>query len=215
MGDSEPRSIILVGGGGHASVMAEAARRAGTSIVGFLDDQRTVLYDYHEWLGPIDQLGEALAANPEAVWALAIGDVSARRRILDRMIHVAAQIRSVVDPGAVLSANVDLGSGCFVGTNAVLQPRVTIKKYAIINSGAIVEHDCLVGENTHIAPGAVLGGNVKIGSDTLIGLGARVKPGVKIGSGVTVGVGAVVINDIDDGQTVVGVPARALGSAVQ
>ncbi|NVB78331.1 MAG: hypothetical protein HOV81_08050, partial [Kofleriaceae bacterium] len=41
-----------------------------------------------------------------------------------------------------------------------------------------------------------------------IGLGARVRDHISIGTRATVGMGAVVVGDVGDGETVVGVPAR-------
>jgi UDP-perosamine 4-acetyltransferase len=53
-----------------------------------------------------------------------------------------------------------------------------------------------------------IGGDVTIGDRTFVGLGARVLPGVTLGSDVIVGAGAVVVRDVPDGVTVMGVPAR-------
>ncbi|MEC9373358.1 MAG: hypothetical protein VYC34_05910, partial [Planctomycetota bacterium] len=36
--ESDPRSVVLVGGGGHAMVVAEAAIAAGRPLAGFIDD---------------------------------------------------------------------------------------------------------------------------------------------------------------------------------
>jgi acetyltransferase EpsM len=62
----------------------------------------------------------------------------------------------------------------------------------------------------HVSPGAQLGGNVYVGEGAHIGIGASIKPGVKIGKWSVVGAGAVVVNDVPDGVTVVGVPAKIL-----
>ena len=191
--------LILVGGGGHALVVSEAARSTGCLIRGFLDDDRTATVAELPWLG------ETATSIPGTVRHCAIGDLKARRSILARMACEA----TVVHRDATVSPTASIGADVLIGARAVVQGRATIASHAIINTGAIVEHDCTVGENAHIAPGAVLGGDVHIGADTLIGLGARVRPPVPIGAGVTVGVGAVVVEDVPDGMTVVGVPARA------
>jgi len=215
MGTGTPHGLILIGGGGHAAVVAEAALSLGDRpILGVVDDQTTPLTEQLGHLGGLDSLGGLLEEHA-AHWLLTIGDVPTRRRVLGHLGNPSMTSSPVSHPGATASVSATLGPGVFLGASAIVQARARIGAHAILNTGAIVEHDCVIGENTHVAPGAVLGGNVTVGNDTLIGLGARVKPGVTIGSGVTVGVGAVVTQDVPDGQTVVGVPARALGSAVR
>jgi acetyltransferase-like isoleucine patch superfamily enzyme len=56
---------------------------------------------------------------------------------------------------------------------------------------------------------------VRIGEEAFIGLGCRIIQCLNIGSRAIIGAGAVVIRDVPDEATVVGVPARAIrmGSA--
>ena len=61
-----------------------------------------------------------------------------------------------------------------------------------------------------IAPGAILLGNVQVGEGAYIGAGAVVLPRIKIGKGAIVGAGAVVTKNVEDGITVVGVPATKM-----
>lgn len=55
-------------------------------------------------------------------------------------------------------------------------------------------------------------GPITIGRSVFIGQGAIVMGGVTIGDGATVGAHAIVTRDVAPGQTVVGIPARPLGS---
>jgi len=54
-------------------------------------------------------------------------------------------------------------------------------------------------------------GGVHVGEGAHIGLGASVRQGIKIGRNAIVGAGAVVIEDVPEDVTVVGVPAMVLG----
>ena len=107
-----------------------------------------------------------------------------------------------------------------IGNNVQVGPNATIRKAALgttkIDDGTIVGGLCNIGHNCHIMENCILitscviGGSVHVGANTYIGINAVVKNALKIGREVTIGMGAVVINDIPDGQTVVGNPARIL-----
>lgn len=200
--------IVLVGGGGHSLVVAEAARRAGLNVSGFVDDRADAVLGHGS--GSIARLGPvgALPGLRLTAWHLAIGDVRTRRVLLDS-IHSGRAVE-IVDPTGVAAGSAQVGAGTFIAMQAVVQSRAELGPHCIVNTGAIIEHECLLAANVHVAPGAVLGGRVQVGADTLIGLGARVLPGVKIGRQCVIGAGAVVISDVPDGGRVAGVPARAI-----
>jgi len=218
--DVEPLArLILIGGGGHALVVAEAAQLAGYSLEGFLDDNPhgKLAPDGDRrpaapWLGKLEDpaaIQQRLDAG--ARWIVAVGDLTIRARILLGMARRSAGAASVVHPEAFISPTATIGPGTYIGPGAVVHSRAVIGPHAIINSGAIVEHDCTIGENAHIGPGAVIGGSVTIGSNVLIGLGARVLPNLTIGQGGVVGAGGVVVRSVKPGAVVVGVPASSVG----
>ncbi|MCL4222055.1 MAG: NeuD/PglB/VioB family sugar acetyltransferase [Phycisphaerales bacterium] len=204
--------VILVGGGGHALVVAGSLRRAGAAVVGFLDDDPAAVLAHEpaavERLGALSQIERIAAAGADMI--LALGDLTLRRRLIDAHPHSLRRGLVVIDGAAMVAVVSQLGAGVYVGAKAVVQVRASVGEHAIINTGAIIEHECRIGANVHVAPGAVLGGRVSIGPDTLIGLGSRVLPGVRIGSRCVVGAGAVVTRDVPDGACVVGVPARVI-----
>jgi len=86
----------------------------------------------------------------------------------------------------------------------------------IIESGAKIDHyvhvghNARVGKNCLITAGAVLCGSSSVGANSWVGSGAMIKESVKVGRETLVGLGAVVIRDVDDGDTVAGVPAKSL-----
>lgn len=197
--------VTLIGGGGHALVVAEAVGQAAI-LVGYYDDSPDARLGVAERVPRLGSLSE-IPAMLEPWYMLALGDLALRRRVLGSLSR--ARSFAITHRTAFVSASAGVGSGVFVGPHATIHTRANVGNHAIINTGAIVEHECVVGENAHIAPGAVLGGNVTVGADTLVGIGARVIPGVRIGRGCVVGAGATVIRDVPDGAKVVGVPARA------
>lgn len=209
------RTLLLVGGGGHAAVVAESARGAGWTIAGYLDDrtdERDARLVGLRRLGAIEDLPrllEAIAAKgPEPAAHAAVGDASLRRRWTDAIATALAP--PIVHPSAVVSPTARLADGVFVGPRAVVNARAVVERGAIVNSGAIVEHDCRLGEFCHVGPGAALAGGVTVGEAALVGLNASVLPGRRIGGRATLGAGAVALEDVPDDATAAGNPARVL-----
>ena len=208
-----PDSIVMLGGGGHALVVAEAAALAGFRVVGLYDDQplpvATQLLQIPR-LGSLDDFLVAQASNQDPRQAiLAFGALPFRRALLDRLGHSPDRFsRAVVHPAAVVHASASIGVGVYIGPTAVIHSFAVISDHAIINTAAVVEHECRIGVNAHLAPGAILGGRVTIGAHALVGLGSRVLPNLSVGDASIVGAGAVVTRDVPHATTVVGSPAR-------
>ena len=205
-------NLVLIGGGGHALVVGEAAFDSGWTVAGFYDDRADApLSGLAPRLGGIAELLARVGADGTGgtLLLMAIGELAARQRVITQ-IQSGGDVAwaRVRHPAATVSRRAEVGAGAYLGARCVVNIRARIGAHAIINTGAIVEHECDIGENAHIAPGAVLCGNVFIGAGTLIGAGARVIPGVRVGAGCVVGAGAVVVRDVADGAKVMGVPAR-------
>jgi sugar O-acyltransferase, sialic acid O-acetyltransferase NeuD family len=205
MASAGNRKLMLIGGGGHALVVAEAVQAAGVQPAGFYDDSPEAVLGQRlgvPYLGPL----ASVSLRDEDLYIVTLGDIALRRRIQQSLPYDLAA--TIIHAEAFVAPSATLGTGIFVAPKAMIHSFAAIDDHCIINSGAIIEHECAVGENSHIAPGAVLGGGVRVGAHTLIGMGARVLPGVRIGAGCVIGAGAVVTRDVAGDSTVVGVPAR-------
>ncbi len=207
--------LILIGGGGHSLVVAEAAMLLGHALIGFYDDNEGAVLGSGTPSAPrlgslrdVEAIRARLRAERDAGWIVVIGDAGVRRRAIDAMEEFNARAVTVVHPGAMVSASAVIGRGVYVGPRAVVHTRARVRDHAIINTGCIVEHECEIGENVHCAPGSVLGGRTAVGQDSLVGIGARSLPGAKIGAGAVVGAGAMVLKEVAAGCVVMGVPAR-------
>lgn len=205
---SRADAIVLIGGGGHAGVVADACEKAGLAVAGYLAPAPAVRsVARFSWLGDDSRIDDAAFTGSHS-FILAMGDMKLRQQVGARLAQVQARLAVVVHPSAILGYGVDVGAGSFVAAGAVINPGTRIGLHAIINTRASVDHDCVLGDHVHIAPGATLGGGVTCGEASFIGIGAAVRHGCRIGSRVVVGAGAAVVGDLVDGIVALGVPAR-------
>jgi sugar O-acyltransferase (sialic acid O-acetyltransferase NeuD family) len=199
--------LVVIGAGGHAKMVIEAARPAWTEIVVVDDDPSLTgtailgceVAGDRAWIG---------RRNVAAI--VAVGINATRARLLDWLEAQGIEIVSIIHPSALVSPSAEIGAGVFIAPGAVIGAEARLERGAIVNTAASVDHDCVIGDCAHIGPGAHLCGEVTIGARTLVGVGASVRPCTAIGADCRIGAGAAVVGTVPDGSTMVGVPARPL-----
>ena len=208
-------SLLILGAGGHAKVVAEMATASGYSNIAFLDDRCSgpvALPPLLGWplLGPlsISLHGDTRSEFDNAV--VAIGHAATRLHWIHRLQAAGYNLPALLHPTAWVSPSAQLGPASVVFALSVVQAQCSIGVGVILDTGCSVVHDAQLSDGVHICPGVRLAGEVKIGARSWIGIGASVIQEVCIGSDVTVGAGSVVLRDLPDGVTAVGIPARAL-----
>jgi sugar O-acyltransferase (sialic acid O-acetyltransferase NeuD family) len=202
----------LIGAGGHAKVVYDAALKAKLAerIAVYDDDARLngAAFFRLRITAPIGA-GEALPGHVH----VAVGDNRARAALAARLTAAGKRLLAVVHPAAITSEMSELAPGAFAAAGAIVAPSAAVAECAIINHGAIVDHDCAVGRYAHIAPGAILGGGVRVGEGALVGAGAVILPGIAVGNWTVVGAGAVVTRPVADNAKVYGAPAKTNNDA--
>jgi UDP-perosamine 4-acetyltransferase len=204
------RPFIILGGGGHARVVASTLRQLNETILGFTDpDGEASLGDDVEYLG-----GDAILvdyATGEVVLAMGVGsssDTARRARLFDEQRENDFEFPPIIHPSAFVAPEVSIEQGGQVMAGAVVQPGTTLAENVIVNTNATIDHDCHIGPHVHVAPGATLSGNVTLDRRVHVGTGASIIQGIRAGARSVVGAGAVVTEDVPPDQTVVGIPAH-------
>ena len=105
-------------------------------------------------------------------------------------------------------------------TGIEIHPGATIGRKLFIDhgNGIVIGETAIIGDNCTIYHQVTLGGrghsltrrHPKIGNNVLIGTGAKLLGPINIGNNVKIGANAVVIHDISDFSTAIGIPAREI-----
>lgn len=103
-----------------------------------------------------------------------------------------------------------IGCNCIIGRGADFGPGfVLIHSTGVVINGSVrggndilIEHQVTIGAERRQSP--------TLGNGVFIGAGAKIIGAVTIGDNATIGANAVVLTDVPDGCTAVGVPARII-----
>lgn len=105
-------------------------------------------------------------------------------------------------------------------TGIEIHPACLIGKGLLIDhgSGVVIGETAIIGDNCTIFQGVTLGGTGKnqgkrhptLRNNVFVGAGAKILGNIEIGDNVKIGANAVVLTDIPEGATAVGVPARII-----
>lgn len=168
---------------------------------------------YTSMAGPGMDAGQVIdLICTQGIWALAVyrfGAWAHRLRIpvfasFLKVIYFLLQKMIEIVTGISISSTATIGDGLYIGHFGGI----------FINASARVGRNCSIGTGVTIGTrGLGRRGAPVIGDNVFIGVGAKVLGAVTVGSNSRIGANAVVINDVPEGATAVGVPARVVNKS--
>lgn len=199
------KKVVIIGAGGHGRVVADIVEAAGDTVLGFLDDSTTG----NDKVNIIGKSADAKKyCDEETYLFVAIGNCKVRETIMNSLPN--AKWYTAIHPSAVISPSAVIGEGTCVMPNAVVNNSAVVGKGVIINTCASVDHDDIIGDFVHIACGVHIAGTVSVGKGCWIGIGSTISNNITICDDLMIGAGTVIVKDIIEKGTYVGVPARKI-----
>lgn len=199
--------LLIIGASGHGRMVADTARRTDRwRHIAFLDDNSNIRLP--SGIAVIGKTCDAAMYIDDYDIFVGIGGSETREIFQSQLVLSGASIPTIIHPGVMMGDGVQIGFGTIIMAGAIINCDSSIGNGCIINTGATIDHENIVEDYVHISPGVHLAGNVKIGKNTWLGIGSIVSNNINIRSGCIIGAGAVVIRDVTEVGTYVGVPAK-------
>jgi len=201
--------LLIIGASGHGKVVADIAiKMKQWEYIAFLDDDSLL----HKSMN-IDVIGNCNDIRKfinEYEIFIAIGNNKVRENVMRKLEDMGAIIPVLIHPSAIIGEQTVVGFGTVIMAGTVINCCCSIGKGCIINTGSTLDHDNVIDNYVHISPGVNIAGTVRIGKNSWIGIGSIIKNNISITSDCIVGAGAVVVSDIIESGTYIGVPARLM-----
>ena len=201
------RNLAILGAGGHALSVADAAESSGWSVVACIAPPRgaeieNVSRNVVDSLSQIDwatthlALGVGLNYLREAIYLEEV-NVALRER-LATIVHATAWVspRSKLNPGSVVLAHAVVGPDCAVGVGAIL------------NTASSLDHGSILSDFSSLGPGSRTGGDARVGERSHLGLNASLLQNRTIGADTVIGGNSVVTTNMPGSIVAWGSPCR-------
>ena len=206
------KDLYIIGAGGFGREVAWLVRRINElsptwNLVGFIDDdvrKHRTLEDGYPVVGGTELLG---SRTEDTYVVCAVGSAHIRKLIVDKLKGYSnIKYATLIDPSVIISDRVKIGEGSIICAGTIVTVDVVLGKHVIINLDCTVGHDAVIGNFVTMYPSVNVSGMVRVGECVELGTGMQVIQGKKIVENAIIGAGGVVVKDILDEGTYVGIP---------
>jgi acetyltransferase EpsM len=218
----EPKKIIILGGIGNGSVIANAivdANRRGNhewEFAGYLNDRLST----NETIEGYPVMGKTIDAaklvESGYYFINTIFRIDGQQERVDMFESIGVpnnQLATFVHPLSYIAPNVKLGFGTVVMPNVSISSGTVFGNGCLIMVGATIGHDNKIGKYCHFAAQSCVGAYMNISDGVHIGLNATTRENITIGKNATLGMGSVLTKNIGENEIWVGNPAKFLRMA--
>lgn len=215
------KDLVIIGAGDFGREIANVVERINAfgdeqewNLIGFIDDNESIqdhIIDGYPVLGTIQYLN---GSTKEVFAICSLGVSKTRRKVIGKIVNPLVKFATLIDPDARVYRDAEVGAGSIICGGSILAINTKIGKHVIVNLNCSLGHDDIIKDYCVVNPGVNVSGKVVVGPCSDLGTGAKVIQGLTIGPEVTVGAGGVVVRDLLEPGTYVGIPVKILGSKI-
>ena len=210
------KDLVIVGTGGvgkETALIVEDINEISQewNLLGFIDDNKELVgkeINGYEVLGDREFLNNF---DKEVYVVIAIADYCIKEELVKYLTNKNIQYATLIHPSVKINRTISIGKGCIIYQNVIMTVNINIGNHVIISPKCGIGHDSLIEDYVTVLWNVNISGSERIRQGVTLGSGCTIIQGLEIGRGSFVGAGAVVIRDIDESKTAVGVPTRYVG----
>lgn len=149
--------------------------------------------------------------SKELYVAVAIADTALRFRLVTLFRgNRKLKFPNLIDPSVIMSDNVLIGKGNIICAGSVLTVGIEMGDFCIINLDCTIGHGVTIEDFVTVNPGVNISGNARLARGVSMGTGSQILQGRCVGMNTVIGAGSVILKDIPNDCTAVGVPAKII-----
>jgi len=142
---------------------------------------------------------------------IAVGSPVVREKIYNKLRHKQYEFPNLFDKDSVFHNNLNtIGFGNIFCAGSVVTVDCKIGNFNNFNLLTTVGHDAEIHNFCTFSPGVKISGNSKIKNNCFFGTNSCTIEGTFVNNDITIGAGAVVVKDLKEKGTYVGVPCKKI-----
>ena len=209
------KDLVIIGAGDTGRELIDLVERINYTnpqwnVIGFVDDNVELegkIIEGYPVLGNVEWLNDI----EEEIFAIcSISNGQIKKQVVEKIINRNVQWATLVDPDVKFFKGSCCGEGSIIYSGVVLAIYATVGKHNYLSLNCTIGHDSKIGDYCCMFPGGNVSGKVTADECVDFGTGTKVIQGKHICKNVTLGAGSVVVKDIEEPGTYVGVPAKRI-----
>lgn len=198
--------VYIFGTGGAAREAEYLCNRANISVIAFVDK-----FNVGKVIHGIDIIHDN-EYDPKYKAVVSFNSPQIRKKLCEWVENIGGSLATLVDSSVIITSphTTKIGKGAIICAGSILSCDVTIGNSCYINMLSTVGHETILGDYVTMAAGVIISGNVTIGNECYIGNNCSIREYINICSRTILGMGTVVVKDITEPGTYIGIPARRL-----
>lgn len=211
------KDIIIIGAGGvgkEVTFIIEQINKVKQTwnILGIIDDNEKLhgsTINGYKVLGGLSYLNKYLNNEKKPELIVAMADYNIKKGIVNKLNN-KFNFATIIHPEVEIHNTIKVGKGSIIYNGVIMTTNITIGNHVLISPKCGIGHDSILKDYVSLLWNVNISGKDIIEEGVFVGSAATIIQGKRIGQGAIIGAGAVVIKDISNNTTNVGVPSKTI-----